>query len=161
MPDKETVLKLALEAGIRVLEEQYGKDYSRSMVTDNIAMLVEAMWPYLDSYQEMHVVKTFEAKFHERFPNHVLADYGPSVFEYVVGNTQTAVVNEILCMMEDWLTTMHGAQEIPKFQRTSIPRDWDVATAHIKELMSEVRQYRARGGKGHPQTHTGNLPIQD
>jgi len=106
-------------------------------------------------------VQDFESRFRERFPNHVLTSYGASFFDYLIGNVQTAVVDEIVLMMETWDQTLSDAQAIPRFARETNTRDWEVAHAHIQELISEVRQYRTRGRAGHHATHTGTIPLED
>lgn len=157
MPDREEVLRQALQAGIDVLREYLGDD--EEYVLANIPTLLEVMWPYIESYHERHTIKEFEEQFLRRFPNHVLSSYGGSVFDYIVGNMQTAVADEIILMMETWAQTLKDASENPKFQRETESRDWDVALAHTNELISEVRQYRTRGSHGSHTTHTGTLII--
>jgi len=161
MPDKAQALKKALEDGINVLKETYGDDYDRALVTQNIPLLLEVMWPSIESYNDHHVVHTFNERFLARFPNHVLANYGPTVFDYVVGNVQTAVVNEVISVLECHLDLISDAQASPKLSHATEKRDWDVAAAHTKELISEIKQYRARGGRGNPQSNTGSHPVQE
>lgn len=155
MPDREEVLRQALQAGIDVLREYLGDD--EEYVLANVPKLLEVMWPYIESYHERHTIKEFEKLFTTRFPNHVLANYGGSVFDYIVGNVQTAVVEEIILMMETWAETLKEAATNPKFQRETESRDWEVALAHTNELISEVRQYRTRGSHGPHVTHTGSV----
>lgn len=100
----------------------------------------------------------FNRLFGERFPNHVLVNYGGSCFEYVAGNIQTAVTNEIIDLLEAWAHTLKEASEIPNFKNKTEARDWEVAYAHTMEIISEVRQYRTRGLKG-PHPVTGDLPA--
>ncbi len=102
----------------------------------------------------------FEEKFKARFPNHDLSSYGASEFDYVVCNVQSAVTDEIILVLETWAQTLHDAQQMPKFGRHTPPRDWQVAQAHIAELISEVRQYRIRGVQGHHSTHTGTIKTE-
>lgn len=159
MPDKERALRDALEAGINVLKENFGDDYDRALVLQNVPMLLGVMWPFIEGYHEHHAVRTFEEQFKKRFPNHVLTNYGGSVLDYIIGNTQTAVADEIILMLETWGQTMRDAQTYPKLAKSTESRDWEVAEAHLKDLISEVRQYRARGFRGHHSTHTGTLTI--
>lgn len=103
-------------------------------------------------------LEEFQRLFHERFPNHVLVNYGGSRFDYIAGNLQTAVANEIIDMLEAWAHTLKEASEIPRFKNKIEARDWEVAHAHTLELISEVRQYRTRGTKG-PHPITEDLPT--
>jgi len=102
----------------------------------------------------------FEALCKERFPNHVLTSRGGSVFDYIVSNVQSAVVEEIILILETWAQTLHEAQQMPKFQNSTPPRDWQVAQSHVAELISEIRQYHIRGVQGHHSTHTGTTSIE-
>lgn len=156
-PDREEVLRQALQAGIDVLREHLGDD--EEYLLANVPTLLEVMWPYIESYHEHHTIKEFEKLFLDRFPNHVLSNYGGSVFDYIVGNVQTAVVDEIILMLETWAQTLHEASEIPRFRKETETRDWEVALAHTQELISEVRQYRTRGSHGPHVTHTGTVAI--
>lgn len=157
MPDKEEVLRMALQAGIDVLREYLGDD--EEYVLANVPVLLEVMWPFIESYHERHTIHEFEKLFKDRFPNHVLSNYGGNVFDYIVGNVQTAVVEEIILMMETWAQTMAEAQAMPHFHSAIPQRDWEIAIAHTNELISEVRQYRTRGTHGHHSTHTGTIPL--
>lgn len=157
MPDREEIFKKALEAGLSVLTEHYGEEYDKAYVLSNVPLLLEVMWPYIESYHEKNTLKEFEKQFSTRFPNHVLSSYGGSVFDFIVGNVQTAVVDEIILMMETWAQTLHEAAMLPKFQRETESRDWEVALAHTNELISEVKQYRTRGSHGPHVTHTGTI----
>lgn len=159
MPDREEVLRQALQAGIDVLREHLGDD--EEYVLANVPTLLEVMWPYIESYHERHTIKEFEKLFATRFPNHVITNYGGSVFDYIVGNVQTAVVEEIILMMETWAETLKEAATNPKFQRETESRDWEVALAHTNELISEVRQYRTRGSHGPHVTHTGSVATSE
>jgi hypothetical protein len=160
MPDRERALRDALEAGINVLKENFGDDYDRALVLQNVPLLLEVMWPFIEGYHENYAVDSFEEQFAKRFPNHVLVHYGGSVLEYIVGNVQTAVTNEIILMMETWAQTMHDAQENPRFNSTKAEnRDWAVGRAHVQELISEVKQYRTRGARGSHPAHTGTVAI--
>lgn len=163
MPDREQVFREALEAGISVLVEhyRYGEEYDPAYVLSNVPLLLEVMWPYIESYHERHTVREFEEQFLNRFPNHVISTYGGSVFDYIVGNVQTAVVDEIILMMETWAQTLKEASDNPKFRKETESRDWEVALAHTNELISEVRQYRTRGTHGPHVTHTGNIETTD
>lgn len=157
MPDREEVLRQALKAGLDVLS---GSVEDGEHILTNVPKLLEVMWPYIEGYHERTIIREFEALFSQRFPNHVLVNYGGTVFDYIVGNVQTAVVSEIILMMETWAETLKAASENPKFQRETESRDWEVALAHTRELISEVRQYNTRGSHGHLSTHTGTVPIK-
>lgn len=104
-------------------------------------------------------IGNFEEKFSQRFPNHVLASYGGSLLDYIMGNVQTAVADEIILMLETWGQTMKEAQASPKLSNSTEERDWKVAEAHLLDLISEVRQYRTRGAHGHHSTHTGTITL--
>lgn len=155
MPDREEALRQALQAGIDVLRDYLGDD--EEYVLANVPKLLEVMWPFLENYHERHTIKEFEKLFSQRFPNHVISNYGGSVFDYIVGNVQTAVVDEIIMMMETWANTLKEAAHTPKFQKETESRDWEVALAHTNELISEVRQYRTRGSYGPHVTHSGSI----
>lgn len=160
MPDRERALRDALEAGMNVLKENFGDDYDRAVVLQNVPLLLEVMWPLIEQYHEYHAVSTFEEQFAQRFPNHVLVHYGGSVLEYIIGNVQTAVANEIILMMETWAQTMQDAQNNPRFNSTKAEnRDWQVGQSHVQELISEVKQYRTRGTRGHHPAHTGTITV--
>lgn len=160
MHDKEEALAEALQAGINVLKKNFGDDYDRALVLSNVPMLLGVMWPTLEAYHDHSQIRTFEECFRERFPNHVMDHYGGSVLDYIMGNVQTAVANEILVMMENYLQTLEDAASNPTFAKNTIHRDWQVAEAHVNELMSEVRQYRARGNHGLKAVHTGSMATQ-
>ena len=151
------MLKLALQAGIDVLKENLRED--EEYMLSSVPALLEVMWPYLENYHEHYKLKEFEEQFRSRFPNHPLSSYGGSVFDYVVGNVQAAVVDEIILMMETWDQTLKEAANLPKLRRETEARDWQVAHAHTQELISEVRQYRTRGAYGSHPTHTGSTPT--
>lgn len=158
MPDREKVLREALEAGIEVLREHLGDD--EDYILASVPLLVEVMWPFIEGYHERRTVQEFEALFQNRFPNHVLNSYGGGVFDYIVGNVQTAVADEIVLLMESWVSTLEHAQTLPAFE--GVPeRDWGIAISHSLELISEVKQYRTRGSQGLSGAHTGSTPTSD
>lgn len=161
MPDREQVLKDALGAGIAILEETFGKDYDRELVLKNVPLLVEVMWPFIEGYHQRDAVRRFDDLFRARFPNHVLTSYGGSIFDYIVGNVQTAVTDEIILLLETWAATIKDAQNLPGRLSAREKRDWEIALAHTNELISEVRQYRTRGAHGHHSTHTGSIPTTE
>ena len=111
--------------------------------------------------KESLTVEEFDHLMRERFPNHVPVSYGGSAFNYVVGNLQTAVVDEILMLMESWTETLQIASEIPELRNKAESRDWEVSIACMREIMSEVRQYRTRGTHGMRSVHTGNIELPE
>jgi hypothetical protein len=159
MPDREEVLREMLESGLKSLKEKFGEDFNPEAVLTTVPLLLEVVWPYIESYNERHSIRTFEEMFSRRFPDHELVNYGTTVFEYICGNIQTAVANEIIVLLESWGQTMDDAQGMKKFQESTEPRDWVVAQSHLKELISEVRQYIARGTGGLTSAHTGSIPT--
>lgn len=161
MLNREEALKKALEAGISTLTARYGEGYDRSLVFQNVPLLLEVMWPYIEDYNERYTICEFEELFKARFPNHVLVSYGSTLFDYVAGNIQTAVVNEIILVLETWEQTIQEARALPKLEQSAPPHDWEVALAHTKNLVSEIKQYRTRGAYGHHSTHTGSVPVQE
>jgi hypothetical protein len=158
MPDRERALRDALEAGINVLKENFGDDYDRALVLENVPLLLEVMWPYFEGYHERHAVRSFEETFKRKFPNYVLQNYGGTVLDYIIGNVQSAVCDEIIRMLESLGETMKEAQHYPKLMKDTQPRDWEVAQAHLREIISDIRSYRARGP--HP-LHTKPIELPE
>lgn len=154
MSEKEQVLKEALRAGIDFLTEKFGEDYDRELVLKNVPLLVEVMWPFIEGYHKRRSIARFEDLFQERFPNHNLEHFGGSVFDYIVGNVQSAVSDEIIRMLETWADTIRETKTSDMGRRTGRQRDWDVALAHTNEIISRVRQYKTLGS-----SHTGSIPV--
>jgi hypothetical protein len=161
MTDREQALRDAIEAGISTLKKNFGEDYDRALVLQNVPLLLEVMWPFIEGYHARFTAHTFEEQFKRKFPDHELTECDGSVLDYIMNNVQIAVANEILQMLESWEQTMTDAQGLKKFKKEHLDRDWEVGRAHVKELISEVKQYRARGAKGSLPTYTGSIPTQE
>lgn len=98
-----------------------------------------------------------EERLRNCFPNHELADHGTNAFDYLVGNIRCAVTDEIIAVIESWLHTVDQASHIAHLNKNVPARDWEVAKAHIIDLISEIKQYKTRGNDN----HTGAVRVID
>lgn len=90
----------------------------------------------------------------KKFPNHVFMKKSGSVGEYLMDNIRSAVVDDVIRIMETWIETMEEAKSIPRFAGQA--RDWEIAISHTRELISEINQYKVRGASA----YTGNIRTQ-